>query len=165
MLNTVHWTVFNFVFWSKENLVWPIWKRRDSTEDLKQNGLAALRVWEEEVILLCCNWCRKWLDMEQTNHNSIDMSPSPHELGIIAQISRFLFAMTFWSFFLLICHDSLFSASGACYFPVEVQGEFMTQSLAHQEISYTRFALSPLHYYFQGNIIMFLSWQHYPKYL
>ena len=34
-----------------------------------------------------------------------------------------------------------FSGSGAaCYFPVEVQGEFMTQSLAHQEISYTRFS-------------------------
>ena len=31
------------------------------------------------------------------------------------------------------------SVSAACYFPVEVQGEFMTQSLAHQEISYTRY--------------------------
>jgi len=34
-----------------------------------------------------------------------------------------------------------YTASGACYFPVEVQGEFMTQSLAHQEISYTSLSI------------------------
>jgi len=30
---------------------------------------------------------------------------------------------------------------GMCYFPVEVQGEFMTQSLAHTEISYTSLSI------------------------
>ena len=33
----------------------------------------------------------------------------------------------------------LYSAAGGCYFPVEVQGEYVTQSMIDREIAYTRY--------------------------
>ena len=31
------------------------------------------------------------------------------------------------------------TAAGGCYFPVEVQGEYVTQSMIDREIAYTRY--------------------------
>ena len=33
----------------------------------------------------------------------------------------------------------LCTAAGGCYFPVEVQGEYVTQSMIDREIAYTRY--------------------------
>ena len=109
----------------------------DSQEAAKQNGLCCLETlqeWQNKNLSLYAassydGTSRKALFMEQTKQNTCICIPD--HLRISRMIKQVFLKIIIF-----------FSVSAACYFPVEVQGEFMTQSLAHQEISYTRYLIA-----------------------
>ena len=106
----------------------------DSQEAAKQNGLCCLVTLQNKNLSLYPassydGTSRKALFMEQTQTEHTYLC-IPDHLRISRMIKQ------------LFSKSSFFLVSAACYFPVEVQGEFMTQSLAHQEISYTRYLIA-----------------------
>ena len=114
----------------------------NSKEALEQNGLdcvASLRTRTYQIVL------QVWEEQEATVYGANQIQQLYLEHNITSPVAaRFLLFICLFVYLHISINVQLilFSASGACYFPVEVQGEFMTQSLAHQEISYTRFFFS-----------------------